>query len=63
MRGWIYVGASETDPYLEPGKTDRLKAALDAAGVHSRLESYPGVKHGLAVDDLPVYDRAAPERQ
>ena len=62
MRGWIYVGVSEVDPWLEPGETDKLKAALDAAGVHSRVELYPGVEHGFAVDDLPPYNRAASER-
>jgi len=62
MRGRIYVGVSETDPYLEPGETERLKATLDKAGVDNQVEIYPGVQHGFAVDDLPVYDRPAAER-
>lgn len=62
MRAKVYVGVSEIDPWLEPGETDRLKAALDAAEVRNNVEIYPGVQHGFAVHDLPVYDRTASER-
>jgi carboxymethylenebutenolidase len=62
MKGRIYVGVSETDPYLAPGETERLKAALDAAHVRNQVEIYPGVVHGFAVDDVPVYDRPAAEK-
>lgn len=62
MRAKIYVGVSEIDPYLEPGETERLKEALDAAKVRNTFEIYPGVQHGFTTPGFPVYDRAASER-
>jgi carboxymethylenebutenolidase len=61
MAGEIYVGVSEIDPYLEPGETGRLEAALKAAGTNYAVEIYPGVHHGFAVPGMPIYDRAASE--
>src|SRR5579883_825139 len=62
IRAKIYIGVSEIDPYLEPGETERLKQALDAAKVVNNVEIYPGVQHGFAVPSLPIYDRAASEQ-
>ncbi len=62
MKGEIYVGVSEVDPYLSPGETERLEAALKTAGTNHTVEIYPGVEHGFAVPGLPVYDRDASER-
>ena len=62
MKGEIYVGVSEIDPWLSEGETDRLKAALTAAGTKATVEIYPGVQHGFAVPGLPIYDREASER-
>jgi carboxymethylenebutenolidase len=61
MQGEIYVGVSEIDPWLSEGETDRLKAALEAAGTNATVEIYPGVQHGFAVPGLPIYDRDASE--
>lgn len=62
MRARLYIGVAGIDPFLQPGEIDRLKSALDQAGADYNLETYPGVQHGFAVPDLPVYDRAASER-
>ncbi len=62
MHGEIYVGVSEIDPWLAPGETDKLEAALKAAGTNATVEIYPGVQHGFAVPGLPIYDREASER-
>ncbi len=62
MRGKIYVGVAEIDPWLTPGETDRLKAALEAAGTDHTVEMYPGVQHGFAANGTPMYDREAAER-
>jgi carboxymethylenebutenolidase len=62
IRGRVYVGVAEIDPWLAPGETERLRSALETAGVDHRVEIYAGVQHGFAVEDLPVYDRAAAER-
>lgn len=62
MRGKIYVGVAEIDPWLQPGETERLKTALDAARANYILEVYPGVQHGFAANGTPMYDRTAAER-
>jgi carboxymethylenebutenolidase len=61
IRARTYVGVAEQDPWLEPGETERLAAALTAANVDHEIEIYPGVQHGFAVPGLPVYDAAAAE--
>lgn len=62
MRGEIYTGVSEIDPYLADGETDRLDAAFKDAGTNAKVEIYPGVHHGFAVPGTPIYDREASER-
>jgi carboxymethylenebutenolidase len=62
MKGEVYVGVSEIDPYLAPGETDRLDEALKDAGTNATVEIYPGVHHGFAVPGLPIYDPEASER-
>ncbi|HEY2108145.1 MAG TPA: dienelactone hydrolase family protein [Candidatus Binataceae bacterium] len=62
MRGKIYIGVAEIDPWLTPGETDRLKAALQAAKTNHTVEMYPGVQHGFAANGTPMYDRGAAER-
>ena len=62
MTGEIYAGVSEIDPWLAPGETDRLDAALKDAGTNATVEIYPGVQHGFAVPGTPIYDREASER-
>ncbi len=62
MRGKVYVAVAEIDPWLQPGETDRLKTALEAAGTNFTMELYPGVQHGFATGGNPMYDRSAAER-
>jgi carboxymethylenebutenolidase len=62
MRGKVYVAVAEIDPWLQPGETDRLKTALEAAGTNFTMELYPGVQHGFATGGNPMYDRGAAER-
>lgn len=62
MRATVYVGVAETDPWLAPGETERLREALAGAGVAHTIEICAGTQHGFAVPDLPVYDPVAAER-
>jgi carboxymethylenebutenolidase len=62
MRGEIYVGIAGLDTHFTPEEKQRLESTLNAAGVKNTVEVYPEVKHGFAVNDTPVYDRAAAER-
>jgi carboxymethylenebutenolidase len=62
MKAEIYVGIAGIDPHFTPEEKVRLESALQSAGVRHTVEVYPGVKHGFAVDDTPVFDRPAAER-
>lgn len=62
MRGKVYVGAAEIDATFPPEQQERLRRALDEAGVDHRIEVYPGARHGFAVTGHLVYDRDASER-
>ncbi|TMA36223.1 MAG: dienelactone hydrolase family protein [Deltaproteobacteria bacterium] len=62
IRGAVYVAVAGIDPWLQPGETERLRDALDAAGTRYRIEDYPGVHHGFAANGTPHYDRTAAER-
>lgn len=62
VRGAIYVAVAGIDPWLQPGETERLRAALVAAGTRHTVEDYPGVQHGFAANGTPMYDRGAAEQ-
>jgi carboxymethylenebutenolidase len=61
MRANIYVGIAGIDPHFTPEERQRLESAFESAGVKHTVEVYPEVKHGVACNDKPVYDRAASE--
>lgn len=62
IRARVYVAGADEDAGFPPEQADRLRAALDAAGVENEITIYPGARHGYTMPDLPVYDRAAAER-
>jgi carboxymethylenebutenolidase len=57
----VYVGAAENDPSYTQEQSERLEAALTAAGVEHVIEWYPAA-HGFAVTDNGPYDAQAAER-
>lgn len=57
----VYVAAAADDASYPPEMAARLEAALAAAGVACRPETYPAA-HGWMMPDFPVYDPAAAER-
>jgi carboxymethylenebutenolidase len=61
IRADVLVAAAEDDRSFPPDQHDRLRAALEAAGVRHRIETYPAA-HGFAVPDNPTYDAAADAR-
>jgi carboxymethylenebutenolidase len=58
----IYIAGADEDAGFPPEQADRLRAALDAAGVKNTVTIYPGARHGYTMPDLPVYNEAAAER-
>ena len=58
----VLVAGADEDAGFPPEQADKLRAALDAAGVKSEVTIYAGAKHGYTMPDLPVYDRDAAER-
>lgn len=57
----LYVAAAENDDSYPPEMAARFEAALAAAGVRYRAETYPA-RHGWMMPDFPVHDRAQAER-
>lgn len=62
IRAELYIAVADNDRSCPPEMVERLKQALDAAGVHYRLEVYSGASHGWMKTDFPTYDEAAAER-
>jgi carboxymethylenebutenolidase len=62
MRAEIYIGIAGIDPHFSPEEKERLRAALQNAGLTYTIDTYEGVRHGFAVSDHPAYDRDAAER-
>jgi carboxymethylenebutenolidase len=61
MKARIYVAGAIEDASFPDEMKARLEAALTAAGVDHRIETYQA-KHGWVLRDMPVYDAAAAER-
>ena len=62
VRAQIYVAIAETDTEFLPAEAAKLKAALEDSGVSYEMETYPGTRHGFAVNGRLVYDTAAADR-
>ena len=62
IKARVYEGGADQDAGFPPEQAERLRAALDAAGVANKVEIYEGARHGYAPPDMPVYNEAAAER-
>jgi carboxymethylenebutenolidase len=62
VRGELYFACAEFDDYAPDEMVDGLEAHLRAVGANARVERYPGVHHGFAFPQRPVYDKPAAER-
>jgi carboxymethylenebutenolidase len=58
----IYIAFAEKDHYVPLTLVEPLRESLRQGGVRAELEIYPGVEHGFAFPQRPVYNRAAAER-
>lgn len=59
MTGELYLGVAEFDPYIIPGETERIDAALTEARANYQLEHYPGCHHGFALPGAHGFDGKA----
>lgn len=59
IRGRILCFFGENDGYIPLASVDRIRAALEAAGVRHEVLVYPGVGHGFFCDERADYDEAA----
>ena len=55
IKARMYFGFAIEDRTMPPEAVDKLKAALDAAGVKYEGEVYAGARHGWCVKDHNVY--------
>ena len=62
MKAKVLVGGADQDAGFPPEQADRLRKALDDAGVDNEVTIYEGALHGYAPPDMPVYNREASER-
>jgi carboxymethylenebutenolidase len=62
VRGELYFAFAEIDHSATAEVVERFREELERQGVAGVVERLPGVAHGFAMADLPVYDRDACER-
>jgi carboxymethylenebutenolidase len=55
IKAQLYFGFAIEDRSMPPEAVEKLKAALDAAGVNYEAEVYAGARHGWCVKDHTVY--------
>jgi len=58
----LYFACAETDHWAPPEMVKALRDHLTAAKANAEVEHYPGVEHGFAFPQRPVYNRDAAER-
>lgn len=61
VRGELYFAFAEIDRSATPELVDQFRDELQRQGVRGVVERIPGVAHGFAMADLPVYDQPAAE--
>ena len=62
VKGELFFAFAEVDRTATPENIEQLRHELERKGVRGTVERWPGVTHGFAMADLPVYDRQAAER-
>ncbi len=58
----FYFACAEDDSWAPMAMVETLDQAAKASGPTTEVEIYPGVQHGFAVLQRPVYDKSAAER-
>ena len=58
----LYFACAETDRWAPLEMVEQLRQSLAESPAIAEVELYPGVEHGFAFPQRPVYDRDAAER-
>jgi carboxymethylenebutenolidase len=62
MRAKLYIAVAAIDQWFSDQERERVRNALQDAGVRFTMEVYPEVAHGFCVPGLPVHNLDASER-
>jgi carboxymethylenebutenolidase len=62
LRGEIYLGFAETDPYAPPAMIQVLGGMLAGSSVGYHHEVHPGTMHGYALPDRDIHHKAGANR-
>jgi carboxymethylenebutenolidase len=62
VRGELFVAFAEIDRTATPENIDEFRRELERHHTRGAVERWPGVTHGFAMADLPMYDHDAAER-
>ena len=62
VRGEVYFSFAEIDRTATPENIDTFREEMESSNVQGEVERVPGVTHGFAMADMPVYDKDAAER-
>lgn len=62
IKGEIYIGMAQHDPYVPAGTDRELRQLCQDAGIEHRIEVFAGVEHGFALPGRRVYHKASAER-
>jgi len=54
----LYIANADNDRSMPAEQIERLRSALDQAGVRYEMETYLGAAHGFTMQDLPAYQEA-----
>jgi carboxymethylenebutenolidase len=57
IRGKILCFFGENDGYIPLSDVEKIRQALEAAGVRHEIHVYPNVGHGFFCDERPDYDK------
>ncbi len=62
IKGEVYLGFAEEDPYVEDNVISDLSKALEEYGVSYTVETHPGTHHAYSFPAMPSYVEAAAEK-
>ncbi len=62
IKAQVYIAHADNDKNMPPEQIERLRKALDQAGLRYEAELYSGAAHGFTMADLPAYNGVALKR-